>query len=138
MEVLSMEQISFLSDLYLNKKITNCIHCGSDHIVHNGIYRDRQRYKCNDCKKSFNTLSDTPLARTRHIDKWVDFANCLANGLSLRKSAEIVNITYVSLFYWRHKLLFGLNNTPSKCFTDKVEMQDMYLLPSKKGGKKIY
>ena len=127
----------FLKELFLDKVITLCIHCGSEHIVHNGKFRGRQRFKCKVCKRTFNTLSDTPLARTRHLDKWLDFANCLENGLSLRKSAKIVNVSYVSLFYWRHKLLTGLNNIPISSFTDKVEMQDMYLLISQKGGKKI-
>lgn len=29
-------------------------------------------------------------------------------GYSLRKSAEIVGVTWVTLFYWRHKLLSAL------------------------------
>ena len=43
----------------------NCPHCGGEHVVRNGVAHDLQRYKCRDCRKTFNALTGTPLARLR-------------------------------------------------------------------------
>ena len=129
--------INPIINLSSNRTITKCIYCESMNIVHYGKYRDRQRFKCKDCNRSFNTLSDTPFARTRYLDKWPEFAECLGTGLSLRKSSKILKVSYVTLFYWRHKLLSGLANIPLKNFTDRIEMQAMYVLPSQKGKRNI-
>ena len=48
------------------------------------------------------------LYRTRKGNEWITFVECMFKGYSLRKSAEIVGVTWVTLFYWRHKLLNAL------------------------------
>ena len=86
-----------------------CPHCGSEHVVCHGTYRGgKQRYLCRNCKTTFNDLTNTPLSRTKFPEKWSLFAECMLKGYSLRKSAEIIGVSYVSLFYWRHKLLEAL------------------------------
>ncbi len=50
----------------------------------------------------FSNLTATPLARTRYPNKWICFIDCMLQGLPLRKSAEILDVSHVTLFYWRH------------------------------------
>ena len=82
-----------------------CPHCNSKHVVRYGMNKGRQRYKCKDCGKTSIDLTNTPLCRTRYPQKWILFIECMLNGFSLRKSATIVGVTWVTLFYWRHKIL---------------------------------
>ncbi|WP_167577799.1 transposase [Ammoniphilus sp. YIM 78166] len=81
-----------------------CPHCSSSHIIGHGRYRDRQRYKCKSCSRTFNDYTNTPVHRTHYPDKWIPFLKCMVQGESLRVSAICVGISYVTLFYWRHKL----------------------------------
>ncbi len=43
----------------------HCPHCGTVHVVRNGTAHGLQRYKCRVCRKTFNALTGTPLARLR-------------------------------------------------------------------------
>lgn len=76
-----------------------CPHCASEHVVRFGKVKGRQRYRCKSCRKTFTDTTNTVLYRTRKGDEWITFVDCMFKGYSLRKSAEIVGVTWVTLFY---------------------------------------
>ncbi len=101
-----------LLSLVREHKQTNplqCPHCDSLSIVRHGMYRDRQRYKCKDCGRTFNDFTNTPLHGTHYPDKWIKFLECMIEGRTLQHSAMILGVSYVTLFYWRHKIIHVLN-----------------------------
>lgn len=63
----------------------------------------------------------------------------MIEGFSLRKCAEILHeeVTHVTLFYWRHKILAALKQIPTESFQGIVEMDETYFLFSEKGKRKI-
>ncbi|AIQ19805.1 hypothetical protein H70357_26125 [Paenibacillus sp. FSL H7-0357] len=63
----------------------------------------------------------------------------MIEGFSLRKCAEQLNdeVTHVTLFYWRHKILSALKQIPTEAFQDIVEMDETYFLYSEKGKRNI-
>src|SRR5574337_529457 len=63
---------------------------------------------CKDCGKTFTDVTNTPLHGTHLPHKWLEFVQCMIEGYSLRKSAELLGVHYVTLFYWRHKLLSAI------------------------------
>lgn len=63
----------------------NCAHCKNDSIVRFGKYKGCQRYKCNDCGKTFSDLTNSPLQGTHYHEKWAKFIECVLQGMSLRK-----------------------------------------------------
>lgn len=82
-------------------------------------------------KKTFTDLTNTVLYRTRHLNQWIKFIECKIEGYSLRKSANLIgNITHVTLFYWRHKLLSSLKQMEIPNFEGVVEMDETYFLYS--------
>lgn len=102
-----------------NKSGYHCPDCESEHIVRFGKYSTivdgeevkKQRYRCKACKTTFTDLTNTALYRTRRLNQWIKFVECMIEGYSLRKSAELVgNVTHVTLFYWRHKPLSSLKS----------------------------
>lgn len=99
----------------------------------------RQRYRCKFCRQTFNDLTNTPLQRTRRPHLWVRFIECMIEGFSLRKCAEKLGeeVTYVTLFYWRHKILSALKQIPTEAFQGIVEMDETYFLYSEKGKRNI-
>ncbi|WP_164985216.1 transposase [Ammoniphilus sp. CFH 90114] len=86
-----------------------CPHCESSSVVRYGKYRDRQRYKCKACLRTFNDFTNTPLHGTHFPHKWIKFLECLMDGSSLQFSAMKVGVSYVTLFYWRHKIIHALD-----------------------------
>lgn len=114
-----------------------CPHCISEHVVRFGKYNGRQRYRCKCCSKTFTDTTNTVLYRTRKGDEWIIFVDCMFKGYSLRKSAEIVGVTWVTLFYWRHKLLNALKQMDFEQFEGIVEVDETYFLYSQKGQRGI-
>ncbi|PLR89334.1 IS1595 family transposase [Bacillus sp. T33-2] len=114
-----------------------CPHCSSEHVVRFGKYKGRQRYRCKCCSKTFTDTTNTILYRTRKGDEWITFVDCMFKSYSLRKSAEIVGVTWVTLFYWRHKLLSALKQIDIDHFEGIVEVDETYFLYSQKGQRGI-
>jgi len=71
------------------------------------------------------------------LDKWPEFIRCTIKGLSLRESARILEVSYVTLFYWRHKFLIALKSIKNTEFKGLVEVADIFLPYSLKGQKSI-
>jgi len=129
-----------------NKDGYTCVHCSSKRVARFGKYTvkfgqkevERQRYRCKDCGKTFTDVTATPLHRTHKPEKWLDFIKCMLEGYSLRKSAELIgDIHYVTLFYWRHKVLSALKQMEFESFSGIVEMDETYFLYSEKGKRNI-
>lgn len=98
---------------------------------------ERQRYRCKNCTKTFTDVTNPPLHRTHKPDKWLHFIKCVIDGDTLRKAAEKLEVHYVTLFYWRHKLLSALKQMDFEHFTGIVEMDETYFVYSEKGKRSI-
>ncbi|MFJ5718202.1 IS1595 family transposase [Neobacillus sp. NPDC093127] len=129
-----------------NKDGYTCVHCDSKQVVRFGKYMvklglkevERQRYRCKDCKKTFTDVTSTPLYHTHKPHKWLDFIKCMLEGYSLRKSADLIgDVHFVTLFYWRHKVLSALKQMDFDTFSGIVEMDETYFLYSEKGKRNI-
>ncbi len=96
--------INYVADVF--ESIGNdkaCPHCNSEAVFKWGIRNNMQRYKCKKCKKSFNTLTATPLAHLRKKESWLKYAECLREGLSIRKAAAKCGIHKNTSHRWRHR-----------------------------------
>ncbi|WP_338844567.1 hypothetical protein V8J88_13065 [Massilia sp. W12] len=83
----------------------HCHHCGSAHVVRNGFEHGMQRVRCKDCGRSSNCVSNTPLSRLRNKEKFTEYAECLAQGMTLREAAQKVGLNLDRAFRWRHRFL---------------------------------
>lgn len=115
-----------------------CPHCGeSGNIKKNGTYRGRQRYLHKTCGQTFNDLTNTPIHRTKHPEKWTAYLRAMEQGYSLRKCAKIVGISLQASFEWRHKILHALSQIKSQSLQGIVEADETYVLYSEKGKRKL-
>jgi transposase-like protein len=116
-----------------------CPHCGSVAVVKNGNRADgTQNYRCKDCHSQFNIKSNSIVAHThKNMDVWQKFIECMLQGLSLRKTAEICSINRNTAFAWRHKVLDTLQNMANDVILDGiVEMDETFFAVSYKGNHK--
>jgi transposase-like protein len=114
-----------------------CGHCGSLRYTKNGRKNDLQRYKCKSCGKNFNQLTGTPLARLRKKGRWLNYCQCLSNGLSIRESATTVKVSIKTSFKWRHKFLINANNSHALKLNGIAEAKETYFKYSEKGSPEI-
>jgi transposase-like protein len=122
-----------------------CTHCHSNNVVRFGKYSvkvgvktmQRQRYRCKECGKTFTDVTNTPLRGSHLPHKWLEFIQCMIEGYSLRKASELIEVHYVTLFYWRHKILSALKQMDFDQFAGIVEMDETYFLYSEKGRRNI-
>jgi transposase-like protein len=82
-----------------------CLLCSSSRVIRWGRFRQRQRYRCKDCRRTFSDLTGSPLAYTKYIHRWLAFGACMAEGLSVRRTARRVAMAPDTAFRWRHRLI---------------------------------
>ena len=110
-----------------------CPHCNGAWIVHNGSASGLQRYKCRTCRRTFNTLTCTPLARLRMKAKWLQQQDVLFQGLSVSKAAAALDVARTTAFRWRHRFLQLAQAVKATALTGVVEADETFFLRSSKG-----
>lgn len=63
-----------------------CPHCAGVRLSRYGSASGLQRYRCRSCRKTFNALTGTPLARLRHKPKWLGYLAAVAESKTVRQS----------------------------------------------------
>ncbi len=132
---LSKEDQIKLFDLL--KEGVGCVHCGSVKVKRNGKYRDRQRYPCRDCEKSFNDLSNPPISGTRYLGKCAKYFQMMVEGYTLPKIVKWLKIHISTAFYLRHKVLFSLRKMGFQILKGIVESDETFFRESLKGRKTL-
>jgi transposase-like protein len=107
--------------------------CQGQHLVRNGQAHGLQRFKCRRCGVTFNGLTGTPLARLRHREKWLQQAQVMKEGLSVRKAAARMGVHRTTAFRWRHRFLTVPREVKDQHLTGVVEADEAYFLRSYKG-----
>ena len=129
------KKISYLLETPINE--LKCPYCLSCNYTRWGKRNDMQRYKCKDCKKTFNSLTKTPLARLRRKGHWLDYAQCLKEGVTIREAASICGIHRNTSFRWRHRFVSNLKFIKAKKLGGIIEMGNTIFKESFKGTKDI-
>lgn len=132
----SIDEVTTLIEQSLNDEPA-CPHCISTKLYRWGKVSELQRYRCRQCKRTFNALTNTPLARLRHKDKWLDYEQAMIQGLSLRKSANCCGIAKNTSFKWRHRFLRIPAIQQSRQMNGIVEADETYFLESFKGQRHL-
>lgn len=113
-----------------------CPHCGHKKVSRWGVASGLQRYRCGACHATFNALTGTPLARLRLKDKWLTYAQQMAEGRSVRKSAEVCVVHRNTSFRWRHRFLELPNTQRAAMLKGIAEADETVFLESFKGKKR--
>lgn len=117
----------------------SCPHCGTEEPTKWGRAGGLQRYRCRnpDCRKTFNALTGTPLAKLQHRDKWFDYLRCMRDSLTLRVSAARVGIDLKTSFRWRHRFLKTSAEENANPLSGIIEVDETFFLESCKGKRNI-
>lgn len=114
-----------------------CPRCLSLRIINWGGYRDRKRFKCKNCERTFNELTGTAWHYIHSHGKFKQFIKCMAEKRSLRDCVSIVDICLQTAFYWRHKISRALIDIDKNWLKDEIQADETFILESHKGQKDI-
>ena len=115
-----------------------CPCCGSKRVIKNGKRSDgRQSFLCEDCYGRFSSTTGTILRGSpKKLSVWKKFVECLMNGYTVRKSAEVCSIDPSTSFKWRHKILDALQNMANSVeLSGIVEADETFFRVSYKGNR---
>jgi len=83
-----------------------CPNCQSELLNKNGKYKNRQRFLCLECGKTFTSYSKSLLNASKiKRNQWNDVVAMILKGYSLKEIEEVSDISYVSLSKIRLKIL---------------------------------
>ena len=82
-----------------------CPHCRSDDVAHWGAAHGFPRYRCGSCRRTFNILTKTPLARLRNKERWPTFVGTMIERRSIRRSAAACEVSVTTSSRWRKRFL---------------------------------
>jgi len=114
-----------------------CPQCASPHWHRHGHANDLQRFRCCACGRTFNDLSGTPLARLRLRGKWLEYLQTLLDSTTVRRAATRVGVHRNTAFRWRHRFLHWVKLDRPAQLGGIVEADEMFLLESQKGSRKL-
>jgi transposase-like protein len=115
-----------------------CPHCQSKRIGLWGSANRLRRYRCKDCKVSFNCLTGTPLAQLHKRELWAGQAQVLVDGISLRKAAARLDVDLKTAFHWRHRFLRAPKAVKALKVQGTVEADETFFRRSFKGCRKLF
>ena len=127
-----------INDKKQNKYI-KCPHCKSEDVIKYGSYNGIQRYKCknNKCERTFTKQTESPFRYSKKFkENCHKYKELYEKGLTIRECAEILNISIVTSFFWRHRFLYNLkqvNYVEKLC--DYAELTRVVLLENFKGDR---
>ena len=86
--------------------------------------------------RTFNAATGTPLSGLHRKDKWLSFGACLADGLTVRASAERCGLAVNTALRWRHRFP-AAKDLKARKLTGIVEADETYVLESRKGARNL-
>lgn len=114
-----------------------CPHCCCKRVHRCGFASSLQRYRCSHCRRSYNALTGTPLARLRKKEHWLAYLQCVLDSLTVRAAANAVGVHRTTSFRWRHRFVPGAIRERPASLSGLVEVDETYLLESQKGSRHL-
>lgn len=114
-----------------------CPHCGGPRVHKCGRASGLQRFRCLACRRSYNGLTGTPLARLRKKECWLPYLQCMLDSRAVRAAASKTGVHRTTSFRWRHRFLCGAVRERPAQLSAIVEADETYLLESQKGSRAL-
>lgn len=116
-----------------------CVFCSGDHVRKVGSKSGRQRYQCQDCKKTFSETTHTIMENSHSTkEAWRQVIADTVDGFSVDHTADILGVHHETAFIMRHKVLLGMVKyleLEPVILEDIAELDETYVLESFKGTK---
>ena len=114
-----------------------CPHCHCSRSHRCGQASGLQRFRCLGCRRSYNALTGTPLARLRKKEHWLTYLQCVLDSRTVRQAATLTGVHRTTSFRWRHRFVPGAARDRTRQLLAIVEADETYRLESQKGSRQL-
>jgi transposase-like protein len=114
-----------------------CPHCGAARVHRCGFASGLQRFRCLGCRRTYNALTGTLLARLRKRERWLPYLQCLLESRSVRDAARVTGVHRTTSFRWRHRFAPAAARARPARLSAIVEADETYRLESQKGSRTL-
>ena len=114
-----------------------CPHCHCSRSHRCGQASGLQRFRCLGCRRTYNALTGTPLARLRKKEHWLTYLQCVLDSRTVREAAAITGVHRTTSFRWRHRFVPGAARDRPRQLSAIVEADETYRLESQKGSRRL-
>jgi transposase-like protein len=114
-----------------------CPRCYSARVISWGRYRDRRRYRCRECGRTFNALTDTPFAYSKRLGDWPRYLTLMRAQATLRTAASALDVHLSTSFRWRHRVIGSGFRALPQPLCGYVELREVLFAYSEKGSRSI-
>jgi transposase-like protein len=114
-----------------------CPHCDCARVHRCGVASGLQRFRCLDCRRTFNALTGTLLARLRKRERWLPYLQCLLESRTVRDAARVAGVHRTTSFRWRHRFAPAAARIRPARLSSIVEADETYRLESQKGSRHL-
>ena len=114
-----------------------CPHCQAQALRPWGSSHGLPRYRCQQCRRTSNPLTGTPLARLRKREQWLCYAQALIEGTTVREAAQRCGVNKNTAFLWRHRFLAPMSQHQAPHVEGIVEADETFFLESFKGQRDL-
>lgn len=128
-----------LEELYRTKiHVNRCPYCNSKKFHKHGAYRFTVRYKCQNCKKTFIPSTGTSLHHLHKKETFIEYSKVIRDEglLTIRELAKRFNISTLTAFDWRHKILVSVPQI-NKEFNNSIFCYPIEFYFSQKGRRNL-
>jgi len=112
-----------------------CPHCAAARLQRWGRASGLRRYRCAACRRTFDALTGTSLARLRKKACWLRYGEALAAGMTLAKAAAHCGVHLTTSFRWRHRFLRA-PAAAREALGGVVEADETFFRRSHKGSRR--
>lgn len=114
-----------------------CLHCHSERIKRWGHQNGRQRYRCGQCRRTFNAFTGMALSHLRVVGMLDRYVSCMMSSMTLRPAARTCGIALDTSFRLRHRLMEIIEGDKSEHLQGIVEMDETLFRESCKGQRQL-
>ena len=114
-----------------------CRHCQSIAVKRWGHQNGRQRYRCNQCHKTFNAFTGSAFSRLRVVGALDRYVDCMMSSKTLRPAAQACGVSLDTSFRLRHRLMEVVENDKAELLQGIVEMDETLFRESLKGQRQL-
>ena len=112
-----------------------CPHCAGTALQRWGHASGLRRYRCTACRRTFNALTGTSLARLRKKACWLAYGEALAAGMTLVQAAAHCGVHLTTSFRRRHRFLRA-PVAAQEALTGVVAADETFFRRSHKGSRR--
>ncbi len=115
-----------------------CPRCSTAGAHIRGKANGLTRYCCKGCKRTFNAITGTPLARLRKRDQWLTYSASLSARETISAAQDRCGVARTTAFRWRQRFLEGIQAvTKSLQIEGLIEADDLEMKISYKGRRRL-